>query len=191
MKILKTIQQVLILTIIPITIIAQSTQFDLNAYRQFLESNKNTTSSQLLDMHQAGNFKADLNLFTDDFQYFDTISAKYELSNFEKSLANKNGFMVSERLSYNNFGSAFLDIFHRDLPVFVSTDAILIDKLSTLLKQLHSNLGTIDSKYSSYPEMNTMLKDVDVYLVIASRLLGDYYPPYFSENKARFCQYLF
>ncbi len=41
-------------------------------------------------------------------------------------LIKKNGFMVSERLfKYSSFGDAFLDIYHKDLPVFVSTDAIL------------------------------------------------------------------
>ena len=77
--------------------------------------------------------------------------------------------MVSERLSKGSFGDAFLDIYHKDLPVFISTDAILhafhvsydrilkdielavlIDKLSTLLEQLHSQMPQLESKYSSF-----------------------------------------
>jgi len=36
-----------------------------------------------------------------------------------------NGFVVSERLGANSFASVFYDLFHNDLPVFISTDALL------------------------------------------------------------------
>ena len=104
---------------------AQTNQFSIEAYKQFLNSNQNLTTSQLLDMHPAGVFKGDLNLQPQDALYFDSISIKYNLTDYEKSLVKKNGFMVSERLSMHTFGEAFFDIFQKDMPVFVSTDAIL------------------------------------------------------------------
>src|SRR4029450_5071946 len=34
-------------------------------------------------------------------------------------------FVVAERLAANSFAEIFYDLFHNDLPVFISTDAIL------------------------------------------------------------------
>ncbi len=158
-------------------------------------------AEQLLDDHDAGTFDANFNADYSSADYFDSIDAKYNLTNYEKSLLNKNGFMVSERLSKGSFGDAFLDIYHKDLPVFISTDAILhafhvsydrilkdmelavlIDKLSTLLEQLHSQMPQLENKYSSHPDIKLMLHDVDVYLTVARKLLDKNITPYYTDN---------
>ncbi len=96
---------------------------------------------------------------------------------------------------------AFFDIYNKDLPVFISTDAILhafhisydrilkdvelavlIDKLTSLLEQLHSQMPQLESKYSSNTEMKQMLLDVDVYLTIARKLLDENITPYYNDN---------
>lgn len=204
MKICKFSLSVL-LAILSETIFSQPSQFNINEYKQFLASNNNLQTSQLLEMYPAGSFKGDLNLSAKNAFYFDSIISKYHLTEFEKSLIDKSGFMVSERLSNYSFGEAFLDIYSKDLPVFVSTDAILhalhmsydnilkdvelgflIDKVKFLLTQLHSNLPALELKYSSYNnQMKTMLKDVDVYLTVPRKLLGEQTQPYFSENITR------
>ena len=67
-----------------------------------------------------------------------------------------------------SFGESFLEIFHKDLPVFVSTDAILhafhisydrilkdaelgflIEKVKTLLQTLHSQQSYLNTKYGN------------------------------------------
>ncbi len=177
------------------------TNFNIESYKQFLNSHQNMDAEQLLQDHDAGKFDANINADYSSADYFDSIDVKYNLTNYEKSLLNKNGFMVSERLSKGSFGEAFLDIYHKDLPVFISTDAILqafhvsydrilkdmeiavlIDQLSTLLEQLHSQMPQLENKYSSFSEMNQMLRDVDVYFTVARKLLDENVSPYYTED---------
>ncbi|MCX6149292.1 MAG: DUF3160 domain-containing protein [Ignavibacteriales bacterium] len=180
---------------------AQAGTFDVQSYKQFLESHQNMNSEMLLNLHPAGVFKGDLKLQLKDAAYFDSISIKYNLTEQEKSLIQKNGFMVSERLSHNTFGDAFFDIYQKDLPVYVSTDAILhafhrsydrilkdvelgflILKLENLLTQMHSQLPSLEATYSNNPAMEQKLKDVDVYLTVPLKLLTGTATPYYSSN---------
>jgi len=183
--------------LIGICINAQSDQFNLDSYRIFLENNQNLTSGQLLNFHPAGLFKDELKITPEKALYFDSIAAKYELTNYENELIRKNGFMVTERLKSMTFGHAFFDIFQKDLPVFVSTDAILhafhrsydrilrdietsflIPNLENMLFEMKSQLPALSEKYSTYPELTEMLQDVDIYLTIPLKLLGHTVEPY-------------
>jgi hypothetical protein len=182
-------------------VLAQNNEFNLNVYKQFLESNQNLTASQLLSLHPAGVFKGDLKINPGDALYFDSLCIKYNLTDYEKTLIEKNGFMVSERLSANTFGHAFFDIFQKDMPVFVSTDAILhafhrsydrilrdveisflLPNLEVIINNMKNKLPDLAAKYSSSAEMERMLKDVDVYITIPLKLLGDVVDPYYSSN---------
>ncbi len=175
--------------------------FDLNLYQEFLQNHQNMQTQDLLDMHPAGIFEDNLNLNYQDVFYLDSINAKYNLTEYEKSLIQNHGFMVTQRLSQKSFGEILLDIHHNDLPVFVSTDAILyayhvsydrilrevelgylIDKVSTLLASLRNSFPQIVSNYSSEPEMQQMLKDVDLYLTVGAKLIGQNISPYYPEN---------
>ena len=201
MKFLKLLNITFLLFFFSLPIKAQTTQFNINEYKQFLQSHQNMISEQLLEMHSAGTFKSKLNLDYPSALYFDSIDSKYSLTSYEKDLVNKNGFMISERLAGSSFGEAFLEIYEKDLPVFVSTDAILhafhisydrilkdvelgalIDRISELLQRIHNNLPTLASNYSIYPEMKIMLMDVDVYLTVPRKLLDQTVTPYFTEN---------
>ncbi len=179
---------------------AQADNFDLTAYKQFLTSHKNLTASQLLDMHPADSFALKISQNQSPL-YLDSIILKYNLTSYEQSLIDNHGFMVSERLSKNTFGNAFLDIWHKDLPVFISTDAILhalhmsydnilidverqilVPKLSELLTKLHSQIPALATRYAADNAMIQSLKDVDVYLTIPRLLLGHDVIPYYDEN---------
>ncbi len=189
-----------VIILLSINIFPQSS-FNIETYKQFLQSHQNMTTDELLQMHPAGVFIGDLNLTATDARYFDSISIKYGLTEHEIELLNQNGFVVSERMNKISFGQALLEIFHRDLPVFVSTDAILhafhisydrilkefemwflIEKVKTLLQTLHSNQNYLDEKYGSNPEMLKMLKDVDIYLTVPLKLFELPVNPYYSEN---------
>lgn len=82
-------------------------------------------------------------------------------------------------------------MFQAGLPVFISVDAILhafhisydrilmdveigyiYNKLNQLLQNLHFNHNLIANKYGSNPQMSEMLKDVDIYLTVARKLLN-------------------
>ncbi len=186
----------------PILLSPQSnTNFNIESYKQFLSSHQNMDAEQLLQMHDAGTFESNINIDYSSAEYFDSIDIKYNLTDYEKSLINKNGFMVSERLTKSSFGEALLDIYHKDLPLFITTDAILnafhqsydrilkdvelgvlIGRLNELLNKLHSALPQLKTKYASYPEMRQMLKDADVYLTVPRKLLDENSSPYFNDN---------
>ncbi|RCK73630.1 MAG: hypothetical protein IGBAC_0078 [Ignavibacteriae bacterium] len=185
-------------------VLSQSDNFNLNAYKQFLLNNKNLTTSGLLEMYPARTFKAKISPISSTPLYLDSIILKYKLTDYEKSLIQNNGFMVSERLSRETFGGAFLEIWHKDLPVYISTDAILhawhisfdailkdielsvlIPKLEQLLTNLHSQMNILNARYSNIPEMHPSLRDVDLYLTVARKLLQNTeVNPYYFENFA-------
>lgn len=177
--------------------------FNINAYKQFLQSHQNMSSTDLMLMHPAGVFAGDQNLSLTETRYLDSISIKYGLTSHELELLSQNGFVVSERMNKISFGQAFLEIFHKDLPVYISTDAILhpmhisydrilkdvelgitIEKLKSMLQNMHAQLPVLASNYATYPEMQTMLKDVDVYFTIPLKLLGINTNPYYPSNQS-------
>ncbi|MCW9066083.1 MAG: DUF3160 domain-containing protein, partial [Ignavibacteriaceae bacterium] len=162
-----------------ISSLTYSQVFNLEDYLLFVQSHQNMNTEELLQMHPAGNFVDKINLNPASVLYFDSISAKYDLTEYEKSLIADYGFMVTERLAEGSFGEILLDIHHNDLPVFVSTDAILyafhssydrilrdvelgflIEKVSTLLTTLRSQMPQLESQYTSQPQMVQMLRDV-------------------------------
>lgn len=178
-----------------------SSTFNLEAYQQFLSAHRDISSGELASLHDAGRFTARLSLDFSTATYFDSIDAYYRLTTDERSLLRNHGFVVTERLQRNSFGEAFLEIYKRDLPVFVSTDAILhalhmswdailmevektilTRKLDSLLARLHGQLPALAARYSSVPPLETMLNDVDIYLTVPRMLLGTATGPEFSEN---------
>lgn len=192
---------IIVLLIFTFQLFSQPTQFNLNEYKQFLINNINLTGSQLLEMHPAGLFEADINTDYNSALFFDSVNIKLNLTEYEKSLIQKHGFMVSERLSRNSFGQSFLEIYHKDLPVYISTDAILhafhrsynrilkdvevgfiINQLNQLLTSMHSKMPQLAARYSNNSEMDSMLHDVDIYLTVARKLLNQNVNPFYSEN---------
>ncbi len=194
----------LIITILLINI-SQSTfsqsNFNIDAYKQFLQSHQNMEPDQLMQMHPTGLFAGDLNLSLTNTRYLDSLAFKYGLTPHELEMLGQNGFVVSERMKKISFGEAFLEIFHKDLPVFVSIDAILhafhisydrilkdaelgflIGKVKTLMQTLHSQQNYLNTKYGNNPEMLTMLKDVDVYLTVPLKLFEFPVNPYYTDN---------
>ena len=178
--------------------------FNLDDYLEFVQQHQNMTTEELLDMHPAGVFVDNINLNPESVLYFDSIATKYNLTDYEKSLIADHGFMVTERLAKGSFGEILLDIHHNDLPVFVSTDAILyafhasydrilrdvelgylIDKVSTLITTLRAKMSQLASQYNSQPQMLQKLKDVDVYFTVAAKLIGQNTSPYYSENTGK------
>jgi len=180
---------------------AQTNDFNVAEYQQFLDQNQNMTASQLLDMNPAGNFNADLNLSWESALYHDSIEIALNLTDYEKSLLQKHGFVVTERLKKESFVEQFSDIWQKDLPVFISTDAILhafhynyvkilkkiergilIDHVTNLLTEMHNNLPDLISQYSDNPEMEQMLKDIDVYITVPRKLLDQDISAHYPEN---------
>lgn len=182
----------------------QQNSFDLNAYKQFLQNHQNANSQDILNLHPSGLFKSNINQSFDNVLYLDTIFQKYFFTDYEKELLNQNGFVVTERLSHSSYGDALANVFHKDLPVFVSTDAILhtvhmsydallmdiegeilIDKLKELLNQLSLRQSILHTRYYNTPGMQLPLQDFDVYISVAKKLLEMPGTSYYTASQPR------
>ena len=86
--------------------------FNIEDYLLFLEQHQNMSTEELLQMHPAGVFADKINSDYINALYFDSIDTYFNLTDYEKSLIEDHGFMVSERLKKVSFGQAMLEIFH-------------------------------------------------------------------------------
>jgi hypothetical protein len=189
--------------------LSQIPPFDIDVYKSFLATHQDMSANELLALHPAGSFAHAAPMSFPSALYADSIAFKYNLTDYEKSLIEQNGFMVTERLSSPSPAAAFLDIYQKDLPAFVSTDAILhawhmsydeilkvvetyllIGKLDTLLAALHNQLPARATAYAGNPDVRQMLLDVDLYLTVPRRLLGSNEGPLFAENMTLVSQVL-
>ncbi len=124
--------------------------------------------------------------------YLDSVIRKLELTGDELELLGKNLFFITERLSFNNFGQAFHTVYNYDLPVFVTTDAVLhalhmsydqilktlereimAANLEDYLKSLYDNFDALVQKYGTFPALANGLADADIYVTIAYSLISD------------------
>ncbi|MCK9424398.1 MAG: DUF3160 domain-containing protein [Ignavibacteriaceae bacterium] len=185
-------------------IFSQSNTFSVEEYKQFVATHQNMEGGELMQMHSAGTFLDQIPAQTQNALYLDSIAIKYELTDYEKSLIEKNGFMVTERLKTTTLGDALRDIFYKDLPLFISTDAILhslhvsydrilkdveigyiIPKLTDILDKLQKQIPTLKTQYANKPGMTKSLEDVDLYIGLANLLLTDKSGFTFSGNLAK------
>jgi hypothetical protein len=175
---------------------AQTPQFDLTEYQKFIEQHRNMTVSELLEMHPTGAFKGDVNVPWESVQCSDLVEAACNLTQYEKSLLYDNGFVVTERFRTESLIDQMMFVWNNDLPLFISTDAILhalgiaydkilidvevgvlYDRLGTLLSRMHASLPALAERYSADSGMDRMLRDVDVYLTVPRMLLKQWTLP--------------
>ena len=176
---------------------------DIAAYEAFLASHTDLSTTQLLAMHPAGTFSAHAAVSPDQLAYYHLIDSCYQLTAYETGLIADHGFMVTDRIQKQSFGNAFIEIYNRDLPVFVSVDAILhavhssydvilksaeeqflIPEVDSLIADLRAGMPALAAAYGPEPAMGAMLRDIDVYLTVASALLGQSSVPFFPEDAA-------
>lgn len=181
--------------------------FSVEGYKQFLKENENLNAEQLEDMHRAGLFNDGAPTSFAQSEFSNEIDAVYKLTDYEKSLIDRNGFMVTERTPFPSFGTAFHNIYIKDLPVFVSSDAILhavhksydmilmdvegsllVPSMQEVLEKSRNELQNLATRYAGQQDVLRSLDDLDVYLAVAARLLTDpdkgEVNPVFNRNKA-------
>jgi hypothetical protein len=180
---------------------AQTSSFNLNEYKNFLNSHQNMSKQELLSIYDAGKFEKSVKNFPSNILYLDSIELKLQLTDYEKKLLNQNEFFVTERVSNDDVIQMLQRIYHLDLPLFISTDIILkafhqsydgilkgveisflIPKLEQLLSGLQDNLSILNQKYSFDSRLIKMLRDVDVYICVARKLLTSNAQPFYSDN---------
>ena len=182
---------------------AQQSSFDVEAYRQFLEQHQDMEGSALLRSHPAPLLRASVAGTPAQAAWLDSISLTYKLTRDELDLLSENGFVVTERLTAETFQAAYEDIWHKDLPVMVTTDAILhalhmsydrilkdterqylIGEVRTILQGMYEAQGRLAERYGTTGDMQPMLRDVDVYLAVAWKLLTGETRMRYPENAA-------
>ena len=203
MKMINSILILSVLLFIAATTRAQDDPFNIDEYKAFLQQHQNMQTNELLQMFPAGTFEQNINSNWSSALYSDSVEIKFNLTEYEIELINKNGFAVTERVFTSSFGELFLGIYHSDLPVFVSTDAILhsvhmsydrilletevgflYDKLIEMLELMHSQISTLENTYASHPEILERLKDVDVSLSVPRKLLNENSQLHYQSNAA-------
>ena len=120
-------------------------------------------------------------------QYLDLIESKIGLGESTKLLLAENGFVIRNGSGYDTFGKAYDSLYNRDLPVYVSADAILHAvhrSYQTILKWTESS-ELLPAILSVLNDMRDALEsgacdgfdpatcaDVDEYLAVALSLVN-------------------
>lgn len=166
---------------------ASQTRIDLEAYKTYREARKGMTMEQLYQEFPAGRFLPAAPTDIHAANHFPEISTKYALTLDERSLLERNSFMVTERLSFVDYHSAYYDGYRKDLPVYISSDAllhalhrtysnvlkdletsILSAKVNAALAQLRAQITT--EGHIADPLARSARADVDVYVAVAEAL---------------------
>lgn len=192
-------------------VIPASGQFDTKKYEKFLEDNKALTADAIQKKYDAGLFEQSLNVDYSAANYFYQTDTTFRFTPQEKDLLSRHSFMVTERVSYPSFVAGFYEIYKKDLPVYISADAILHalhrsydnmlkdieliylrERLNSALESMTTQLGKIAINSSLGTLERTALRDADVYLTVAKKLSYGFssLPPLLSENKETVVQIL-
>lgn len=168
--------------------------FDTDAYAGFLRANTNLSGETLISRHASVNpyYKSTSPVLTGEYAYLDSMEIKLGLTAPEMDLLRRNGFMVSERLTLPCFPIAFINIYNKDLPVIITTDAILQTlhvsyddilqymelitlepNLAQFLDALAASFPELAGKYGGDPKLDAALADVDLYVTVARSLLAN------------------
>ncbi len=115
------------------------------------------------------------------------VSEQYDRRDRERD--GRHGFVVSERLGARSFGDLFYAIYSRDLPVFISTDAVLhawhrtydamlkdleVNALIPALDRILSGMAeALPKAEAEYPEcLRPSAGDADLFLAVGRSLLA-------------------
>lgn len=180
--------------------VLNSQVIDIEDYQKFLDENTNLEFKELEAMYPAGKFADSINEDFANANYFDNYLNVIEPTKFELSQLERNGFVVTERKSFPHFISAFHYVWTNDLPVYVSSDAILHawhysfdkmmgeiegvyvrDKMRVALKLITDEFHKIDTNGIDTLYRNALMGS-DIYLGVATKLLNNPYVTLYKEN---------
>ncbi|MCB0122128.1 MAG: DUF3160 domain-containing protein, partial [Caldilineaceae bacterium] len=142
-----------------------------------------------LNADAARAYRTQVDYTPNDATYFDLINGKLPLADAELTLLEQQGFVLSERWTWQRFVEAYAWIYWQDLPVLVTTDSLLhtvhqsYDDLlkdleqAILIPQLRTILTSTAAQVAAQSGANTDLAlvplyaDVAIYLQTAVALL--------------------
>ena len=189
---MKSLRFFVFFALLPMLLLAQN-NITIQQYYQFLQSHQNVTTDDILaqfapETPYFSGVQPDVSLKQTAF--LDSVREKFNLTPDEWTHLKNFHFMVTERLSYSTFGAAFHDVYRKDLPVFITTDAILHPlhksydvilrqieygmlrlRLEKVVNQLYSAFPQLADRYKTETKLDTALQDVDLYVTLAKSLL--------------------
>ncbi|MBU3742205.1 MAG: DUF3160 domain-containing protein, partial [Candidatus Kapabacteria bacterium] len=164
------------------------TRIDLDAYKRYRAERKGMTTEGLLQEFPAGVFRSTVSVDATRARYADSIAIKYGLTSDEGDLLRSHGFVVTERLAFDEYYRAYYDAYLKDLPVYISADAVLhafhrtyanilkdiekhalADLLAASLEDMTMQLRRMPQ--GTTPAAQQAYRDVDVYLAVARALI--------------------
>jgi len=171
-----------------------SQNYTLDEHKTFLNKTQNLTTNDVLvrfDVSDQYYSNRQTQTQPDNYKFFNDVKLKLNLTTDEIELLKKNQFMVTERLSYGSLENALLGIYEKDLPMMITTDAVLyvlhksydailcdlehsslMPNLTLALNKLRTDFPKLKAKYeNSNPELVRSLEDVDLYITVAQSLL--------------------
>lgn len=181
---------------------AQDTPFNIDSYYDFVDQNEDISPAQLNELYPSDVYRDKVSAFNgSDVLYLNDIINTYALTSDEIELLNKNGFVAIQHVQDGSFYDQFEQVFVSDLPVFISSDAILhafhrsydvilkeveeaylFPQLIDLLKRAHTQLGTLYKKYGNN-QLVQAFKDAEIYLAVPLGLMDVSVDYIFPENK--------
>lgn len=179
--------------------------FDMDDYQSFLDKMSSADADMMLQNYPPGLY-SEKTQFNGTVSYLDSLKDKFKLTDDELKLLYRQNFMVTERLSYPSFWAALEDVYHKDLPVFISSDLILhalhksydailsdferyyiIDIYDDALLKMRNSLPEVLQSNPNSDIIKTSVLDVDLYLTVAHTLLNENQTgPYYAENQEDF-----
>ena len=117
--------------------------------------------------------------------YFKEVAGNYQLTEAEINCLRNQGFVVitDEGRKFRSFGDVFIDVFKRDLPVFITTDAVLhgvhlaFDEMLQLAEEeylypmVNEMLTAMHQKLPEVSAPEEVKNDVDLFLSVARGLI--------------------
>jgi Protein of unknown function (DUF3160) len=162
---------------------------ELVVFEKLLAKNQDLTYDQLIAKLKNRQYLDKLSFDPTQAAHFDAVAKKMELTQEERDLFAKNGFVSSDRMRRHSFSSAYYQIYTFDLPVLVTSDSImhaLHRAYDDILMEMELTLftWTIDDilaechqvladKASNNKDaaLAANYRDVDLYLTVARNLL--------------------
>ncbi|MBY0522486.1 MAG: DUF3160 domain-containing protein [Gemmataceae bacterium] len=164
---------------------------ELAVFEKLLEKHKDKTYEQMYtDVYKDRKYLDKLSFDPTKAAYYDRIAEKLQMTDEEKGIFAKNGFVSIDHKRRHSFASAYWQIYSVDLPVFVSTDSIMhalhrsyddilmqlemtlfTYTITQVLEDCHAALAERAAK-SNEAAVAANYQDVDLYLTVARNLLA-------------------
>jgi len=135
-------------------------------------------------------FLEKLSFAPEEARYAQEIKQVFDLTVDEMARLRENGFVVTDRLAFEDFSNAYAYIYWKDLPVVITTDSILqaihktyddllmrleakmlAPQLASFLTEVREQLRT-DATANTDPELVSLYTDLDHYLSVPLALLA-------------------